>query len=86
MGITLVPQPTVTRYLITEKIRPSVQSFSLQQSVISFQQHHAGFSWPLTTDHWPLPSHDFAALAQKCRNVQIVLLEVGDHRAAHAIQ
>jgi len=32
------------------------------------------------------PSHDFAALAQERRDIQIFLLEVRDHRATHAIQ
>jgi hypothetical protein len=91
MEITLVPQPTVTGYLITEKIRPAVQSFSSgsgQQNNIKQTRSY----WPPITDRsliiddWPLPSHDFAALAEKRRNVQIVLLEVGDHRAAHPVQ
>jgi hypothetical protein len=50
MEITLVPQPTVTGYLITEKIRPAVQSFSSgsgQQNNIKQTRSY----WPLIADN-----------------------------------
>jgi len=41
MEITLVPQPTVTGYLITEKIRPAVQSFSSGSGQQTTSSRHA---------------------------------------------
>ena len=69
----------VTRYLVTERILPQRKSFSPRPG-------RPGGKFLRFGSESLRCSHHLAALAQKRRNIQIVLLEVRDHRSPHGIQ
>ncbi len=76
------PGPTVTHYLVTEKIRHS----SAKVFILIPTRTSSSHAYPPLQCHSASPLHNLAALAQECRNIQVFLLEVRHHRVTHRIE
>src|ERR1700694_4459075 len=71
-------------YPVTEKMRQCAAKFFLFSPALNCEPIVLAFG--LSALSRSLTSHDFAALAQECRNVQVILLKVRHHRVAHGVE